>query len=95
MITKTQALSLKYREEVHYGPCIVDVGPRGGETLHQERWRVSGRPVTFVTRPDDWSVPVKHGLYDNTRIASYNQEAWHLASTCKPSKRLGKPTLKT
>lgn len=35
--------------------------PRAGRTC--ATWRVNGQPQLWKTRPDDFRVPLKHGLY--------------------------------
>ena len=81
MITKEQATS---EREFHFGECRILVGPRGGETLQCEVWRRSGRTQTWKTRPEDFRVPVKYGLYRSSEIRPYSAYEFHAASTCEP-----------
>ena len=48
----------------------------------QEVWRVNGRVKTWKTRPDDFEVPLKHGLYDYTYLRPSNASDFHLSSEC-------------
>ena len=43
-----------------------------------KRCRVNGKLKTWKTRPDDWQLPVKHGLYDFFHITPYNAGDWLL-----------------
>lgn len=59
-ITKAQALMAN---EFHAGTCTREIGPRGGVKTKIEVWRRNGATKTWVTRPDEFRVPVKHGMY--------------------------------
>jgi hypothetical protein len=82
MITREQAIQLTHGTEIHYGECERKVGPRGGVKLLIEVWRVSGKCQTWKTRPNDFRLPIKHGMYQNDAIAQWNCDAFHLASEC-------------
>ncbi len=41
-----------------------------------KRCRVNGKLKTWKTRPDDWQLPVKHGLYDYFYITPSNASEW-------------------
>lgn len=82
MITKEQAEALRYGQELHYGHCHKVIGPRGGETLKQIRVRVSGMPKTWKTRPSDFQVPVKYGLYESAYLTHNNASEYHLVANC-------------
>lgn len=85
MITKDIAVTLTSRTELHYGPCKVLVGPKGGRTAKTETWRVNGACKVWATRPAEFSVPIKYGFkgpygyLDNS-----NASQFHLASECVP-----------
>lgn len=40
------------------------------------RVRVSGQCKTWVTRPDDFKLPVKYGLYESGYITPMNAADW-------------------
>ena len=82
MITKSLARELGYGQELHYGPCTRKIGPRGGVTETIERWRVSGRCKTWKTRPDEFEVPIKHGLRTSTYLTHRNADQFHLEADC-------------
>jgi hypothetical protein len=71
--------------ELHYTgrhECTCTVGPRGAVKLNITRVRPSGRCQTWKTRPDDFRLPVKYGLYESSAIVPSNAEDFHLASEC-------------
>ena len=87
MITKEQALALRYGAEVHYTgqrPCTITIGPRGGITTRITCCRVSGRCETWKTRPTEYRLPVKYGLYEHASIRTYDAALWHVAADCEP-----------
>jgi hypothetical protein len=79
MLTKAQAMT---EQEFHVGTCKRIVGPRGGVTIKQEIWRRNGQTQTWKTRPNEFRVPVKHGLYDYSQITTFYAHHWHAASEC-------------
>jgi len=47
------------------------------------RWRVNGAVKTWKTRPNEFRIPVKHGMYDFGYITEKNYHLFHLNGTCK------------
>lgn len=82
MITKEQALTAREFHVTTAGYCIEHVGPRGGVTIKQEVWRRNGATQTWVTRPDDFRIPVKHGLRHYGQIHENNADGFHTAEDC-------------
>lgn len=82
MITKEQALTLHYGQTFHYGECKRAVGPRGGITESTVNVRASGRCQTWKTRPTEFRLPIKHGLYTNGEVTERNASEFHLVSDC-------------
>lgn len=85
MITKQQALSAIYGKEIHYVGkirCSRIVGPKGGETIKVVRVRISGKCQTWKTRPNEFRLPVKHGLYEHGEINEKNCQDFHFAADC-------------
>ncbi len=82
MVTKEQA---QVESHFHYGECVRTIGPRGGETLKQENWRRSGMTKTWKTRPDEFSVPIKYGLYNSSYLTHSNASEFHTAANCAPT----------
>jgi len=79
MVTKQEALTAG---EFHYGECKRIVGKRGGITLKIETWRRNGATQTWKTRPDEFRVPIKYGLYNYSEITHRNALEFHTADTC-------------
>lgn len=65
MITKDQAMTAN---------MFYDVSEknRDGSPV---RWRRNGKTKTWKTRPDDFRIPVKHGLYDYGTITQDNADS--------------------
>lgn len=69
MITKQQAISATYF--THLLLKNADKTPL--------RVRRSGMTVTWKTRPEDFSVPVKYGMHQSLRITPANAAKWQVA----------------
>lgn len=79
MITRQEAIEGR---EFHAGQCIKTVGPRGGVKISQEVWRRNGKTQQWKTRPEDFRLPVKFGLYGYAQITPANAIEVHLADSC-------------
>lgn len=79
MITKQQAIEA---HEFHAGECSRVVGSRGGITEKIEVWRRNGQTQTWKTRPDEFRIPVAHGLYAKGQIWHYDAKNVHTAEDC-------------
>lgn len=86
MITKDQAITERYFHFTHPTLCVVHTGPRGGKTCKIEIWRANGKCKTWKTRPDEFSLPLKRGMYEYSYLTNENAENFHLASDCLPYK---------
>lgn len=85
MITKETAVSLGYRDILHCTirkGCAVHIGPRGGQTRTVTFARVNGKCQTWVTRPGDFRLPVKHGLYESGEVTQANAAHFHRPEDC-------------
>ena len=60
-------ISLSEAKALTYGTILYHVSHRNADGTAQ-RWRVSGKPKTWKTRPECVRIPVKHGLYDNDHL---------------------------
>lgn len=70
MITKEQAVSAAILHHVSLK----------GSDKQPVRCRVNGACKTWKTRPDDWRLPVKHGLRNCFYISPhYNASDWEVA----------------
>lgn len=72
MITKEQAIALQYRNRLEH----VTAKNADGTPV---RCRVNGKLKTWKTRPDEFSLPVKHGLYRCFKITQENAKDWVVA----------------
>lgn len=68
MITKAQAMTARHFEHV----TLKD--SRGAPV----RCRASGQCQTWVTRPDDFKLPVKYGLKQSFYITPANAADWRV-----------------
>ena len=84
-MNKQQCVNIQWNAEIHYTgrhQCTRTVGPRGGVTEDVTRCRPSGKCQTWKTRPAEFRLPVKHGLYESAEINERNCQDFHLASEC-------------
>ena len=79
MVTKQQALTAS---SFHWGNCARETGPRGGVKETIVAYRRNGATKTWATRPDDFRLPVKHGLRDYADITPALAHMWHAAEDC-------------
>ena len=71
MITKQDALSARHRQTFHH----VTAKNRDGSPA---RCRVNGACKVWKTRPNEFKLPVKYGLYDCFYITERNAVEWNL-----------------
>ena len=79
MITHEQATEAN---EFHANGCTRKIGPRGGERVTVDRFRRNGRTQLWVTRPEDFRIPVKFGMYGYGQITHRDALMFHTASDC-------------
>lgn len=72
MINRTDAVTLKHGQILHH----VTKLNRDNTPL---RVRVTGKVQTWKTRPDEFKIPVKYGLYDSGYITQDNADYWVIA----------------
>jgi hypothetical protein len=90
MVTKAQAISAHHRQEFHYGRCTRTIGPKGGEKLRMDVWRVNGACKVWKTRPEAFSLPIKYGFKGPyAYITEQNAAEFHAAEDCTPVDRYG------
>ncbi len=71
-ITLQQAKSLKCGDMLHH------VSDKNADDTPQ-RWRVSGKPKLWKTRPNEVKVPVKRGMYQHGYVTESNLYLFDLA----------------
>lgn len=80
-LTKAEAMTadtFHLSESCH---AEVHVGPRGGITVGRtEVYRRSGQTQTWKTRPNDYSIPVKWGMYQSFRITDFSPSDFHVGA---------------
>lgn len=50
--------------------------------VHTVRWRANGKCKVWVTRPDEFRLPVKFGLRDYDYITEENADKFHRQEDC-------------
>lgn len=70
MITKEQAMRFEYRKELWHKTAKNSDGT-------PTRCRVNGQCKTWKTRPEDFRLPVKHGLKECFYIDNSNADQWY------------------
>jgi len=71
MITKEQALELKSGDIIYESDAYNADGS-------QRRWRINGMVKTWKTRPKEFRVPIKYGLYDYNYLTHINASRFDL-----------------
>lgn len=79
MLTSTEIANAR---DFHYGECKKVVGPRGGVKVTRECARRNGSTKYWKTRPNEFSIPVKVGMYGYGHINELNVHQWHTAQAC-------------
>ena len=72
MITKAIATNLRYRDILHHVTLL-------NSAKEPQRCRVNGKCKTWKTRPDEFRLPVKHGLRMCFYITQDNAHLWDVA----------------
>ena len=80
-ITKEQAADTSI-SHFHIGKCTRTVGPRGGVKTSIAECRRNGALKTWKTRPTEFSLPVKRGMWDHGYITDSNNAHFHTPDEC-------------
>jgi len=64
-ITLEQAKALKNGDHIHHNTATNADGT-------PQRFRISGKPKTWKTRPNEVKVPIKRGMYENGYLTEDN-----------------------
>lgn len=81
-ITKQQATTERW---FHYSPrCELRAGHTGlaKDRPTIERWKANGACQTWKTRPDEFRLPLKHGMYAYGELTDRNAHEFHLEGEC-------------
>jgi len=65
------SITLKEAKELFVGQTLYHTTNKNSDGTRQ-RWRVSGKPKTWKTRPNEVRVPVMYGLYRHDYITHNN-----------------------
>ena len=75
MITKQEAMDLDIGQVIYHGK-------NRDSKNYPQKWRVNGKTQTWKTRPNDFKVPLKHGMYDWWYLQPSNVEDFHHSRNC-------------
>lgn len=78
-VTRSEAF---HGNEFHAGNCTRHIGPKGGVTTHTEVWRRNGDTKLWVTRPEDFRVPIKYGMRTYNYLTQDNAHLFHTPEKC-------------
>lgn len=73
-VTLDDARNARIGAITHYAPAC--------SPTRVERWRVNGKCKLWKTRPGEFRLPIKFGLYGHSYITELNAHDFHLASNC-------------
>ncbi len=62
--------------------CTAAVGPRGGINHNPVVWRRNGKTQVWKTRPGEFRVPIKFGIYSTDQLWHYDRGLVYVASEC-------------
>ena len=88
MVTKEQALNCKHFKQIaayrlrklsNFPFNWVDSDLPADSINRPINWRANGKCKTWKTRPDEFKLPIKHGLYDYGYITHENAHLFEVA----------------
>ena len=82
MITKNQAITADHLHYTGKHDCTIHIGPRGGKRVNITEVRRSGKTQTWKTRPEEFKMPVKYGMYESSYATHENANDWHTPNDC-------------
>ena len=71
MITKQDAMQLRHGQHIHH----VSLKNADGTPV---RARITGKCKVWKTRPNDFRIPWKHGLYTYGEVNELNGAEWNI-----------------
>lgn len=85
MITKLQAESNNY---FHYYDPNISIAGMSKDNIKQSRmkchtWRRNGKTKTQKTRPNEFKVPIKFGMYSYGYLTNENADKFFLPDECQ------------
>ncbi len=85
MVTLGQLIRQYGNAKLHFTgrhECTRKIGTRGGVKDQITRVRQTGMIKTWKTRPEEFRMPVKYGMYESWYVDETNADQFHLASEC-------------
>lgn len=76
-MSDNSTLTLERAKRLRYGQTLYHRIYRNADGSPQ-RWRVNGKPRTWVTRPDEVVIPVKRGLYEYAHVNEHDLDDYAL-----------------
>jgi len=71
------AITLEQAKSLRYGQTLYHAKNRNSDGTPQ-RWRVNGKPQTWVRTPSRVRVPLKYGLYSYSEITETDLDLVYL-----------------
>ena len=71
------AITLEQAKELKYGVTVHHISATNADGTPQ-RFRVSGKPKVWKTRPNEVKVPVKRGMYEYGYLTEHNIHEFNL-----------------
>ena len=81
VLTREDVFNTTIRQ-FHVNGCCRTVGPRGGVKTTMHFVTRNGKVQTWVTRPNEFSLPIKIGFSHYGYITQGNLTDFHIASRC-------------
>lgn len=82
-------VSLIQAKRLHYGQELYHRRLKNADGSAQ-RWRVTGMPKTWKTRPGEVRVPLKRGMYEYGVLDQYNLKDFTLSEPRRRASRRGR-----
>jgi hypothetical protein len=79
MMTREQALRA---QEFHLDTGCPTRPTRNSKDAGPVRWRTNGKATVWVTRPTEFRIPVKHGLYGYEYVTERDLGTLHVSTEC-------------
>ena len=91
MVTKEQAMTatrfiqiakLDLEPRINYGSMLVTMEKKSDRIIplaKPNNWRASGKCKTWVSRPEEFKLPIKCGLYESSYLTHENAHLFEVA----------------
>ena len=83
MLSKAQVEELaRTGQWFHQNGCTRTIGPRGGIRESIVQVRPSGKCQLWKTRPEDYRMPFKYGMYQSGEVTPRYAADFHTVADC-------------